>query len=107
MLTVFKGDSQATKVPLTISELSGAGSKSHQDGACGVYQATADLDLAILGEGSTQARWHSHLYCTGEELNTKVMVTVPPALTLKPHNSAFLWMSLVPHKVLFLHWGPG
>lgn len=60
-------------------------SRSHQDEASEVHQANVDSDLAVWREGSTQA-----------------MADIPPALTLKPHNSVSLYMSLVPPDLLAL-----
>lgn len=43
----------------------------------------------------------------GGGLSTEIMVAVPLALTLKPHNSTFPCMSLTPPELLSFHQSPG
>lgn len=54
------------------------------------------------GEGSTLARWHPPIGCTRGGFNAGIMAAFPPTLTLKPHNSVFSYMSLVPLELLSL-----
>lgn len=51
-----------------------------------VHQDNTDLDLVMWWEGSTQTGWHWPVGCR-EGLTKGIMVTVPLALALKPHNS--------------------
>lgn len=60
--------------------------------------------MAMLGVGSTEAGWHFLASCNG--LNKGTMAAVSLALSLMPHNSVFLSMSLAPPLLLSLCWSP-
>lgn len=71
------------------------------------HQANTDLDLAMLGKGSTQARWCLSVACTGWGLNTRTMAAVPPVPAPKPLNSVLPCISLLPSELPSICWSPG
>lgn len=64
---------------------------SHQIGASGVHQDNADLDLATLGR-VLHRKDGAAAGCTERGLYTGKMATIPPVLTLIPHNSVSLYV---------------
>lgn len=72
-----------------------------------VHQAKENSDLAAWEKGSTQERGHSPTGYTGKEFNTGTMVTFPSALSLKPHYSVSLCISLASPQMLSFGRSPG
>lgn len=71
------------------------------------HLASANSELAVVEEGSTQARWHPPVDYTGGGPYKGKMTAVPPALALVLYNSVFLCVSLTPSKLLMLCWCTG
>lgn len=78
------------------------------DGVSGSHQAIADseLDVGVRGGLITGKMVPTFSSYTGGGLNRGAIAAVPPALDLKPHNSVFLCMSLVPPEFLSLCQSP-
>lgn len=66
--------------------LVGQGFRVSPSGTSGFYQATVNSNLAMMGENSTQARWHLLVGYTGGGLYIGKMAVVHQVLTPKPHN---------------------
>lgn len=95
----------ATKLPRSICKLGGA------SGSHGVEPEDLNRQMQIqnwlCGGGLNTGKMVPACSCTGGGLNKGTIAAVPPALALKPYNSDFLRMSLVPPKLLSLHWNSG
>lgn len=78
-------------------------SVSYEGGVNGAHQANAHSDLAMLGEGSTQAKGLLRSLHKRKALHNSDW---PLVLTLKPHNSVSPCISLVTPKSLFFCQSP-